>query len=217
MAAEHAAAPGDGPGPDDVDTAYAAGLEGITRAIAGLVDPADLIQVVRDMTVRVARVEWGGRPVGTGVLVAPDVLLTAGHVLGTALEPGKLPDGLEARFDFRTHYGDDRSAPHERRSAPHERGIRVPLTELLVCSPPTDRRRGRAVRRPGPHRPQLAEVDRVSSSEPIAQNVLQDGKCDEAPDPDSDPPPGRHPASRILFHLFHAAPLQHVLIHLLRG
>ncbi|MCX4481898.1 trypsin-like peptidase domain-containing protein [Streptomyces cellulosae] len=141
MAAEHTAAPGDGPGPNDADTAYAAGLEGITRATAGLVDPADLIQVVRDMTVRVARVEWGGRPVGTGVLVAPDVLLTAGHVLGTALEPGRLPDGLEARFDFRTHYGDGRSAPHERRSAPHERGMRVPLTELLACSPPTDAER----------------------------------------------------------------------------
>ncbi|MFK0113222.1 trypsin-like peptidase domain-containing protein [Streptomyces sp. NPDC091217] len=131
MAAEHAAPPGDGPGRNAAgDAAYAAGLEGITRATAGLVDPTDLIRVLRDMTVRVARVEMGGRPVGTGVLVAPDVLLTAGHVLGTALEPGRLPDGLEARFDFLTPHGDGRAAPHER-------GIRVRLTELLACSPPT--------------------------------------------------------------------------------
>ncbi|MDX3585741.1 trypsin-like peptidase domain-containing protein [Streptomyces europaeiscabiei] len=131
MAAEHATPPDNGPGPDTAgDAAYAAGLEGITRATAGLVDPADLIRVLRDMTVRVARVESGGQPVGTGVLVAPDILLTAGHVLETALEPGTLPDGLEARFDFLTPYGDGRAAPHER-------GIRVRLTELLACSPPT--------------------------------------------------------------------------------
>ncbi|WP_329269097.1 trypsin-like peptidase domain-containing protein [Streptomyces sp. NBC_01451] len=127
MAAEHAVPPGEEPG---LDTAYTAGLESITRATAGLVDPADLIRVLRDMTARVARVETGGLPVGTGVLVAPDVLLTAGHVLGTALEPGKLPDGLEARFDFVTPDGTGGAAPHER-------GKRVRLTELLACSPPT--------------------------------------------------------------------------------
>ncbi|WP_055600329.1 trypsin-like peptidase domain-containing protein [Streptomyces aureus] len=133
MGAENAAPQGDGPGPDEAgDAAYAAGLEGITRAAAGLVDPADLIRVLRDVTVRVARVETGGRPVGTGVLVAPDVLLTAGHVLGTALEPGRMPDGFEARFDFVTPHGDGRAA-----AAPHERGTRVRLTELLACSPPT--------------------------------------------------------------------------------
>ncbi|MEU8834384.1 trypsin-like peptidase domain-containing protein [Streptomyces sp900116325] len=126
-----ASSPGKGPGQEeDGETAYATGLEVITRASAGLVDPADLIRVLRDMMVRVARVEIGGRPVGTGVLVAPDVLLTAGHVLGTAREPGILPEGLEARFDFVTPDGDGRVAPHER-------GMRARLTEVLESSPPT--------------------------------------------------------------------------------
>ncbi|MFB6837870.1 trypsin-like peptidase domain-containing protein [Streptomyces sp. NPDC056361] len=130
-AGAEASSPGKGTGPEeDSETAYAAGLEVITRASAGLVDPADLIRVLRDMMVRVARVEIGGRPVGTGVLVAPDVLLTAGHVLGTAQESGMLPDGLEARFDFGTPGGDGRVAPHER-------GMRARLTELLAYSPPT--------------------------------------------------------------------------------
>ncbi|MEX0171451.1 trypsin-like peptidase domain-containing protein [Streptomyces sp. LMG1-1-1.1] len=115
------------------DTAYG-GLEGINRATAGLIDPVDLIRVVRDMMGRVARVEIGGLPVGTGVLVGPDVLLTAGHVLGAAREPGTLPEGLEARFDFLTPDGDGRAAPHER-------GTRLRLTELLAFRPPTDAER----------------------------------------------------------------------------
>ncbi|MFJ5834952.1 trypsin-like peptidase domain-containing protein [Streptomyces sp. NPDC093089] len=134
-AGAEASSPGKGPGlEEDGDTAYEAGLEVITRAGAGLVDPADLIRVLRDMMARVARVEIGGRPVGTGVLVAPDVLLTAGHVLGTVQEPGMLPDGMEARFGFVTPYGDGEVAPHER-------GMRARLTELLVSSPPTEAER----------------------------------------------------------------------------
>ncbi|MET8945381.1 trypsin-like peptidase domain-containing protein [Streptomyces sp. NPDC004542] len=112
------------------DVVAAAGLEAITRATAGLIDPEDLIRVLLDMMSRVARIEIGGRPVGTGFLVAPDVVLTAGHVLGPALGSGQLPDSLEARFDFRTPSAVDRTAPHER-------GVRVPLTELLDGSPPT--------------------------------------------------------------------------------
>ncbi|WP_175430333.1 trypsin-like peptidase domain-containing protein [Streptomyces hawaiiensis] len=112
------------------DVVAAAGLEAITRATAGLIDPEDFLQILHDMKRRVARIEIGGRPVGTGVLVAPDVVLTASHVVGTALESERLPDSLEARFDFGTPSGVERTAPHER-------GVRVPLTELLASSPPS--------------------------------------------------------------------------------
>lgn len=137
MAAEQAARPG-----ADVDSVAAgeavsagdviarAGLQAITRATAGLIDPVDFIRVVRDMTSRVARIEVGGRTVGTGVLVAPDVLLTAGHVVIPLLESGRLPESLEARFDFLTPSAAGGAAPHER-------GVRIPLTELLGLSPPT--------------------------------------------------------------------------------
>jgi len=126
---------GQDPHPDqevsaDEDVGTAAGLEAITRASAGLIDPEDFLQVLHDMKSRVARIEIGGRPVGTGVLVAPDVVLTASHVVGAALESGRLPDSLEARFDFGTPSGTERTAPHER-------GVRVQLTELLASSPPS--------------------------------------------------------------------------------
>lgn len=78
----------------DEDGVAGAGLEAVTRAAAGLIDPEDHIQVVHDMMRRVARIEIGGRPVGTGVLVAPDVVLTASHAVGAALESGRLPDSL---------------------------------------------------------------------------------------------------------------------------
>src|SRR4051812_17741963 len=125
-----------GPDPDQEavpageDVVAAAGLQAITRATAGLIDPDDFLQVLHDMKSRVARIEIGGRPVGTGVLVAPDVVLTASHVVGAALESGMLPDSLEARFDYGT-------PPGAGRAAPHERGVRVPLTELLASSPPS--------------------------------------------------------------------------------
>ncbi|MFF7161897.1 TIR domain-containing protein [Streptomyces sp. NPDC008086] len=49
---------------------------------------------------RVAVVEVEGRAVGTGVLVQPDVVLTAGHVLRHALESGRPAGSTVARFDF---------------------------------------------------------------------------------------------------------------------
>ncbi|MFG3141697.1 trypsin-like peptidase domain-containing protein [Streptomyces sp. NPDC048211] len=139
MAAEQAARPRTEVGSDTADKAAStaedalaeAGLQAITRAAAGLIDPVDLIQVLHDMMSRVARIEVAGRTVGTGVLVAPDVVLTAGHVLIPLLESGRLPAALEARFDFVT-------PATAARAAPHERGVRAPLTELLALSPPTD-------------------------------------------------------------------------------
>ncbi|MGC5345797.1 trypsin-like peptidase domain-containing protein [Streptomyces sp. DT171] len=104
------------------------GLEAVTRAAAGLVETEDLLRVIEDAMRRVAVVEIDGSPVGTGVLVRPDVLLTAGHVLGPALASGTLPDTVEARFDFRTVSA----------TGPYETGFRVRLTELLDSSPPTD-------------------------------------------------------------------------------
>ncbi|WP_217207012.1 TIR domain-containing protein [Streptomyces sp. AC550_RSS872] len=104
-------------------------LEAVTRASAGRADAGELARAVDDARRRVAVVEVEGRPVGTGVLVQPDVLLTAGHVLRHALVPGRRPKGATAaRFDF-----------HGRASAGLcGAGITVRLTELLGGGPDTE-------------------------------------------------------------------------------
>ncbi|MDX3585739.1 TIR domain-containing protein [Streptomyces europaeiscabiei] len=103
-------------------------LEAITRASAGMYDIEDLTQVSTDLKRRVALVEIDGHPMGTGVLVQPDVLLTAGHVIGAARESGLLSDNTLARFDL------NRNAP----MGPNGAGTPVRLTELLDSSSMTE-------------------------------------------------------------------------------
>ncbi|MFF1322488.1 TIR domain-containing protein [Streptomyces chartreusis] len=77
---------------------------------------------------RIAVVEVDGRAVGTGVLVQPDVLLTAGHVLGHALAPERPTGAIVARFDF-----------HGRASTSHcGTGTEVRLTEFLAGGPDSE-------------------------------------------------------------------------------
>ncbi|TXS54414.1 trypsin-like peptidase domain-containing protein [Streptomyces sp. t39] len=109
------------------------GPEGITRPPAGFVPTGELLQVALDARHRVAVIELSGRPAGTGFLVAPDVLLTASHVVGT-VTAGRL-DGVRARFDF---------VPAAGRSA-HETGMLVDVPELLCGSGPADGESGGAV------------------------------------------------------------------------
>jgi hypothetical protein len=54
---------------------------------------------VPDVSARVCRVEVGGRSVGTGFLVAPDVVMTFRRVLDLATKPG--PSAIRCRFDYR--------------------------------------------------------------------------------------------------------------------
>ncbi|MGW2960847.1 TIR domain-containing protein [Streptomyces sp. NPDC001220] len=101
------------------------GLQAITRASAGMLDIEDLHQALADLKRRVALVEIDGQPQGTGVLVRPDVLLTAGHVMGNAQKPRRLSGNTWARFDFH------RNPP----TGPNGAGTLVQLTELLDHSP----------------------------------------------------------------------------------
>jgi len=65
--------------------------------------------------------------VGTGVLIGPDLLLTAAHVLRSKGWPPPEPLGMQAVFDF---------AARGRSLA--EAGERVGITELIFGVPPTD-------------------------------------------------------------------------------
>ncbi|MFI0514902.1 TIR domain-containing protein [Streptomyces sp. WSLK1-5] len=111
-----------------------ADLQAITMASAGMWDFEDILQVLADLKRRVARVEIDGHPQGTGVLVQPDVLLTAGHVMGSLDKPGLLNGNMWARFDYH------RTAP----PGPYGEGTPVQLVELMDYSPMSQAELGRS-------------------------------------------------------------------------
>jgi hypothetical protein len=57
------------------------GLQTINAPGLGLVDAKMDEQVARDARRRTAMIEFGGRPAGSGLLVGPDFLLTAAHLV----------------------------------------------------------------------------------------------------------------------------------------
>jgi hypothetical protein len=75
-------------------------LEAITSPPAGLGDPNAYAQAILDASHRVAMIEVGGQPRGTGLLVGPDLLLTAAHVLDARTLPSSDLSGVKAVFDF---------------------------------------------------------------------------------------------------------------------
>lgn len=75
-------------------------LQAITSPPAGLGDPAAYAQAILDATRRVAMIQVDGLPRGTGLLVGPDLLLTAAHVLDARALPPPALSGVKAVFDF---------------------------------------------------------------------------------------------------------------------
>lgn len=102
-------------------------LQGITAASTGFDSPRQYIQAVHDAIKRTAMIEIGGRPAGTGFLVAPDVLLTAAHVFDVHQWPPPMTYGVTARFDFDDEPG----------RAVAESGVTVEITDYVAGSPPT--------------------------------------------------------------------------------
>lgn len=103
-------------------------LEAITSPPSGLGDPKAYAQAIINATRRIAMIEVAGRPRGTGLLVGPDLLLTAAHVLDSRCWPP--PDAVDvvAVFDY---------FPMPGRS-PAETGTRVGVSEFVYGSLPTE-------------------------------------------------------------------------------
>ena len=78
-------------GPDDSEPQP--GLERLVNSVAGFVGPAKFRQGLVEAETRTARVEIGGKARGTGLLVAPGMLLTNWHVVEHGIA------GAVARFD----------------------------------------------------------------------------------------------------------------------
>jgi len=102
-------------------------LDAVTDPSAGLIYVDGLIEIFRTASMRVAMIERGGQPMGTALLVGPDLLLTAAHVLGAGTMPPPI-ENVRAVFDFRP-------VPEMN---PAEVGIRIRITEFLTGSLPSD-------------------------------------------------------------------------------
>jgi hypothetical protein len=75
-------------------------LEQLARTDAGL-DPRFVKESLAAIEGQVCSVEVGGGSLGTGFLVAADLVLTADHVLGPPAAPGVSPDEVIFRFDYK--------------------------------------------------------------------------------------------------------------------
>jgi hypothetical protein len=103
------------------------GLEAITSPPAGLGDPKTYAQAIINATRRTAMIEVAGRPRGTGLLVGPDLLLTAAHVLDPRCWPPSGSSDVVAVFDY--FHASGRSHA--------ETGTRIGVTEFVCGSLPT--------------------------------------------------------------------------------
>lgn len=103
------------------------GLEAITSPPAGLGDPKTYAQAIIDATRRTAMIEVAGRPRGTGLLVGPDLLLTAAHVLDPRCWPPSGDSDVVAAFDYFHVPGRSHA----------ETGTRIGVAEFVCGSLPT--------------------------------------------------------------------------------
>ena len=167
-------------------------LEAITDPAAGMGTPAAMAQVLREGERRVAALERGGRPVSTGFLVGPDLLLTSGHALASS--PGGLTsvEGMTAVFD--------RLDSPER--SPYETGSRVRLLRVLQYSPPT----------PGESGLTTADVDPSADQMDFALVLLADPPPDAVDDHGNSVPRGFYPLEPDAYDFRGAQPL-HVFHH----
>ena len=107
------------PVPADGPAGY---LEVINSARAGLGEFDSFITTLVTASRRIAMIEVGGQPRGTGVLVGPDLLLTAAHVIDE-----EAPTAVSAVFDF---------FPDPPRSRA-ETGVRITISARVAGSPPS--------------------------------------------------------------------------------
>jgi hypothetical protein len=122
-------------------TVEAGALQAITDARTGLMDQDLAIIRELDARRRMALIQRGGAPLGSGFLVGPDLLLTAAHVIRNGGPPRPEDScGLRAVFDY-SGYGDQRRTPAES-------GDPVPVAALLRCSLATDAEMNGQLQRP---------------------------------------------------------------------
>lgn len=114
--------PNEWTGPGEADPGD---FEAITAPASGYAEGIEAVH--RDARRRIAMIEINGIPVGTGVLVGPDILLTAAHVVESVKTPDHW-DCVTARFDYVTQ--PDVSS--------HETGVRVGVASLVDYSPPSE-------------------------------------------------------------------------------
>jgi hypothetical protein len=111
-------------------------LEAIVSRSAGFDDAEAYSRALEDHRLRTAQLRRGNLDAGTGVLIGPDLLLTAAHVLRYNGWPPAMPLGMHAIFDRDSSRGRSMAAA----------GIRVDITELVFGLPPTAaERQGTAV------------------------------------------------------------------------
>ncbi|SNY45148.1 serine protease [Paractinoplanes atraurantiacus] len=144
---------------ESLSTAPDPGLQANLAPPAGINDPMTYANAVADAVRRVARIEVDGRPAGTGMLVGPDLVLTAAHVLDASAFPPPGSPSVVAVFDFVRTPGASES----------ETGTRVPVAEFLCGSlPSAQEAAGTAANNdPGPDRLDFALL-RLSSPPPAA-------------------------------------------------
>ncbi len=103
-------------------------LQAITSPPAGFGEPRVWAQALVNASQRIARIEVNGRASGTGVLVGPDLLLTAAHVLDRSAWPPRETPMVTATFDY---------IPTPDRSE-SEIGLRVRVRNFLCGSLPSE-------------------------------------------------------------------------------
>ena len=103
------------------------GFEALTARPEGWVDSWANLQARVDQMRRTALLKRDGHPIGTGVLVGHDLLLTAAHVLDPTSFSTVDSGDLHAVFDFNTSLG----------MSPDETGNKVKIVDYICSSPPT--------------------------------------------------------------------------------
>lgn len=103
------------------------GLQALTQTADGLPPTPSHIMALLQAMRRTAVIRRGGRAVGTGVLIGPDLLLTAAHVIGLGGDPPDVSNTV-AVFDFHVENG----------RSPAETGEHVAVTAFCCGMPPTN-------------------------------------------------------------------------------
>jgi hypothetical protein len=102
-------------------------LQALTQTADGLPPtPSHIMGLLQAMR-RTAVIQRGGHAAGTGVLIGPDLLLTAAHVIGLGGDPPDVSNTV-AVFDFHIEKGRDQ----------FETGERVAVTAFCCGMPPTN-------------------------------------------------------------------------------
>lgn len=103
------------------------GLQALTQTADGLPPTRSHITALLQAMRRTAVIRRGSQPVGTGVLIGPDLLLTAAHVIGLGGAPPDVSNTV-AVFDFHIENGRSQA----------ETGEHVAVTAFCCGLPPTN-------------------------------------------------------------------------------